>query len=526
MTDTLPDTIAAAVDGGSSDLLRVGWWARFHAADAVRRDRAALVDERGTVTWAQLAERVDRVAAGLRRAGIGSGDVVVTVLRNGRECLELTLACARLGAVIAPTGYGQVVRELTYVIEFAAPRLLVVDDDLAALVGEARAAAAVDVPVVRVGRDGPDGYEALLAPVTEDLAEGPAPTDPLWLAFTGGTTGRPKACFARHRTLVLNWLLTSHEFPITGSDVQLLCAPFYHAQAFMFAMHQLMVGGTLVIQRAFEPVAVREAIARHAVSVLVMAPTLYEMLLDEPGADPDALRSVRTMVTAGAPLRTATRARMREACVHGGLHEYYGSTEIGFATILPPADQDRKTRCVGRPFFGMQVAVVDRAGRPLPPGEVGEVVKRGLMIAPEYRANPEATSAQFRPGGWCGAGDLGHLDEEGYLYLDDRDKDMIISGGVNVYAQEVEDVIASHPDVREVAVVSVPDPRWGELVKAVVVARPGSDLSPETVREHCAELLSGARRPRVVELRDDLPKNPVGKVDKASLRESHWASEQ
>jgi acyl-CoA synthetase (AMP-forming)/AMP-acid ligase II len=514
--------LALAENGGTDDLFRVGWWADFHAASASRRDRPAVVDAHGAVSWAELAARVARVAESLHRAGLGRGDVVVTALHNGRECIELTLACARIGAVIAPVSYRQVPRELRHVIELARPRLLVADRDLADVVAEASVGAAHRV--VLVGDDGPGGYAALTAPgASTGPHPGPGPTDPLWFAFTGGTTGRPKACVGRHRTLLLNWLLTSQEFPISGDDVLLLCAPYYHSQAFMFTMHHLMVGGTVVVQRRFDPAEALAEIARSRVSVLVMAPTLYEMLLDAPDAATADLSSVRTMVTAGAPLRTSTKERIHATFPHGGLHEYYGSTEIGFATILPPVDQRRKTRCVGRPFFGMTVAVVDADGRELPPGEVGEVGKRGLMIAPEYLGDPEATRAQFRPGGWMTAGDLGYADEEGYVHLVDRTKDVIISGGANVYATEVEDVIALHPDVREVAVVGVPDRRWGELVKAVVVARPGSGLTGPDVQAHCAAQLSGAKRPRLVELRDDLPKNPVGKVEKSALRTGHWA---
>jgi acyl-CoA synthetase (AMP-forming)/AMP-acid ligase II len=507
----------------ADDLLRVGWWADFHARSAARRQRPALIDADGAVTWTELAARVRAVAGGLHRAGVRRGDVVMTVLHNCREGLELTLACARIGAVTAPVSYRYVVRELAFVIGHARPRLLVVEDELSGLVAESVEASGHRVDTVFRGRGGPQGYDALTADLQPDDHEytAPDPGDPLWLAFTGGATGLPKACLARHRDLVLNFFIASHEFPISAGDVQLLAAPYYHSQPFMYAMHQLMVGGTLVILPKFSAAAARAAILEFDVTVLVMAPTLYEILLhDAPGQLP----SLRTLVTAGAPLRSATLERLEASWPHARMYEYYGSTEIGYASVLPPEDRQRKRRSVGRPFFGMTVAVLDPDGNEVPTGEVGEICKRGLMIAPEYAGNPEATRELFRPGGWATAGDLGYVDDEGYLYLVDRKKDVIISGGANVYATEVEDVIATHPQVREVAVVGVPDERWGEIVKAFVVPLPGCALDAAEVHRYCQEQLAGYKRPRLVAFLDELPKNPVGKVIKAELVTEHWST--
>jgi acyl-CoA synthetase (AMP-forming)/AMP-acid ligase II len=480
------------------------------------------------VTWQQLADRSDRVAAAFLALGVKRGERVGLILKNSPEYVELLFGLARAGITVAPFSFRFVARELGYAMEHSRAVALVVDHDLLDTALEARElmASVPDERLIVVGGPAPRGwssYEDLLARDSSTVDIAVSEEETFWLAFTGGTTGFPKAVTVPHRTIVQMWLYMAVEFGIGRPDVQVIAGGFHHGLGLGFGLMQLYVGGTLVLLRDFDPIGVVSAIAAERATVMPGAPAMFQMILNHPGRADHDVSSMRVVVSAGAPLLTATKAALLAYFPNAGLYEHYGATEVGYYSVLQPADQVRKVRSVGLPFFHTEVKILDRDGRPLPAGEVGDIYKRGLVESAGYEGNPEATAEMVRDG-WVTSGDMGYLDDEGYLYLVDRRKDMVISGGINIYPTEIEDVIQTHPDVLEVAVIGVPDPTWGEAIKAFVVRRQGSTLNEEAVIAHCRASLASYKKPREVEFVDSLPKSGAGKVLRRQLREAHWAA--
>jgi acyl-CoA synthetase (AMP-forming)/AMP-acid ligase II len=285
------------------------------------------------------------------------------------------------------------------------------------------------------------------------------------------------------------------------------------------------MGATVVILRDFIPERALEAIEAEKVAFLPMAPTLYAMLLAVDGKERFDVSSVRIVLSAGSPLLTATKQRILKYFSNSGLYEVYGSTEGGIYTVLKPADQLRKIRCAGQPFWGMEIRILDEHGRDCAAREIGMIYKKGLLMGSVYYKRPEATIAQFLDG-WHTSGDMGYLDEEGYLYVADRKKDMIVSGGVNIFPSEIEDILASHPAVREAAVIGVPDETWGERVCAIVVCQPTMSVDATTLTEFCRSHLARYKTPRRFEFVSELPKTAAGKISRRELREPFWRDQE
>ncbi|WP_166741680.1 class I adenylate-forming enzyme family protein [Cumulibacter soli] len=502
--------------------LTIGDIPHRHAEKHHLRDKPAVIEGEKRITWAALSERSARVAGMLRGLGIERGDKVSVILQNRAEFPELIYGVAALGAAIVPISYRFVAREIVYAIEHSDSSIVIVDADVLDTLEEALK----DLPigadrVLVIGeavRAHPYGdYEV-------SLAEAPAVQDGLTaeemdiyhLAFTGGTTGYPKACEVPQRMARQNWYDITVETGIREDDVMLISGAFYHGLGFMWGLQQLMVGGTVVMQRTFDPQEALQLIERERVSVTPAAPTLYTMMLSVPDRQDYDVRSMRVLVSAGAPLLTVTKEGLLDYFTSAGLYEYYGATEAGFYSILKPIDQRRKTRSVGQAWFGCELRILDAEGVELPPNEVGMIFKRGLALGVRYYKNPAATAEAFR-GEWVTSGDLGYLDDEGYLYVVDRAKDMIISGGVNIFPTEIEEVISAHPAVVECAVVGVADEKWGEVVCAYVVSGAQQPLEAE-LDELCISNLARYKRPRIYRMVDALPKNASGKILKRGLR--------
>lgn len=500
------------------DLLVTGL-ARRHARRWNLHQREAVVAGDVRLTWQQLSERVDRLASALAGRGIGHGDRVALFMPNRAEFFEIVLALAELGAVAAPQSFRSSVDELVYGLRATGARMLITED-AGPLAERARAALGDDAiaAIELVGVGGAESeYERLIAAAGHVDLPAPRESDAVWLALTGGTTGPPKLVRVPHRVLVQMWLFMVIEFDITRRDTMLIAGPLHHGLGFGFALQQLYVGGRTVVLPAFDARAVIDTIAAEGVTVLPAAPTMLALMLDEHDVGGGDLTSLRSVISAGSPLSPAIKERLLAAAPGLHLYEHYGATEAGFFTVLHPEDQLRKVRSCGVAFFGSGVRVLDDDGNDLPPGEVGLVYKRGVIQGGGYADNPEATAAMFRDG-WATVGDLGYLDEEGYLYLVDRKSDMIVSGGVNIYPAELEAEIATLDTVSEVAVVGLPDPTWGEIVAAFVVPRPGATVDPDEVVAACTARLASYKRPRRVEIVDELPKSAAGKILKRELR--------
>lgn len=475
------------------------------------------------LTWQDIDSRSAAVAAGLSALGLSPGARVATLLPNCAAYVEVMFGVARAGMVIVPLNSRSVAREIAVCLNRVRCEAVVTAPEFAGLVAEVLP----QVPSLDAGRlvvtgtpmDGALAYEEWLAGAAP-WSDRPVDESSLyWLPFTSGTTGDAKAAMVTHRSLVQGWNTAAREFDLTSQERQLIAGPFYHSLGFLFGLAGLYAGGSITIHSAFDPARVLDLIATGTVTMTPMVPTMYTMLLAE--ARGRSFPGLSKLVSAGSSLLTGTKEGLGRLFPQARLYEMYGSTEMGMATVLRPGDTTRKQRCVGQPVLGAEIALLDEDGEPVAPGEVGEVHKRGQLLAEGYWENESATAALFR-GDWMASGDLGRFDEGGYLHIVDRKKDMVISGGANVFPAEIEEVIGRLAGVLEVAVIGVPDEQWGEAVAAFVVPDPARALTAEDVLAHTRRELAGYKRPRRVEIVDALPKTGSGKLLKRELRSRFW----
>jgi long-chain acyl-CoA synthetase len=314
------------------------------------------------------------------------------------------------------------------------------------------------------------------------------------------------------------------EWKIRNGDVQLAVAPLYHAGPCAWYCATLVSGGTLVVVPNFLPDQVLEAVQRHRVNWMMMVPVMYDRMLSLPEEflGKYDITSLRTVISGGAPLHTATKLKIKKYFTNAELNEFYGSTELGVSTTLRDEDQLKKERSVGRPLQDLELKLVGQDGGEVPMGEVGLLYSRGLGGFRGYWNNEPATNEAFLDHEWATVGDLARQDEEGYYYIVDRAKDMIITGGVNVYPVEIEEVLHAMDGILDVAVIGVPDEKWGESVKAVVVPKPGANLTGEEIINFCRDRMAGFKVPKSVDLVEAIPRLQTGKILKRELRKKYW----
>jgi long-chain acyl-CoA synthetase len=481
----------------------------------VAPERPAVRFEDVELTYAEAWERCRRLAGGLRGLGLERGDRVAVVAQNSHRSLELYQAVPGSGLALVPLNHRHADAELRYAIEDAGARVLLCNREIA------------DLPAcVEHVVDAAAGHEDLLAAAEPaDFPDDVSEDDLAGLFYTGGTTGRSKGVMLRHRSLVANALHLQAVLPFEQDTCFLLVAPMFHLAGTLGVLATTWHAGRQVVMRAFDAAAALDLIERERVTVTQVVPSMLAAMCDEQLERPRDVSSLRHLTFGGAPSATETLRRARRAFPDAEMMTMYGTTETApLATALPGLhrllDAPQAHSC-GRPLIGVEARVVDPEARtPLPVGEVGEVAVRGANVMLGYWQKPEQTDAVLADG-WYHTGDLGRLDSDGYLYLVDRAKDMIVSGGENVYSTEVEDVLYRHPAVREAAVFGIPDPRWGEAVHAVVVPR--STVTEEELIAHCREAIAGYKVPKRIELRDEpLPKSGAGKLLKRELRAPFW----
>jgi long-chain acyl-CoA synthetase len=481
----------------------------------VAPERAAVRFEDVELTYAETWDRCRRLAGALHRLGLQRGDRVAVVAQNSHRSLELFQAVPGAGLALVPLNHRHADAELRYAIEDAGARVLFADREVAGL------PACVEHVV-----DAADGYEELLAAAEPaDFPDDVSEDDLAGLFYTGGTTGRSKGVMLRHRSLLAHAMHLQAVLPFEQDTCFLLVAPMFHLAGTLGVLATTWHAGRQVVMRAFDAAGALDLIARERVTVTQVVPSMLAAMCDEQLERPRDVSSLRHLTFGGAPSATETLRRARRAFPDAEMMTMYGATETApLVTALPGLhrllDAPQAHSC-GRPLIGVEARVVDPDDRtPVAVGEVGEVTVRGPNVMLGYWHKPEQTDAVLVDG-WYHTGDLGRLDGHGYLYLVDRAKDMIVSGGENVYSTEVEDVLYRHPAVREAAVFGVPDPRWGEAVHAVVVPR--SAVTEEELIAHCRESIAGYKVPKRIELREEpLPKSGAGKLLKRELRAPYW----
>ncbi|MCC7537042.1 MAG: AMP-binding protein [Deltaproteobacteria bacterium] len=494
--------------------------AAIHLHAANRPDRIALKGGGRAYTYATLGDRADRLAAGLKASGLGPRDPILLMMRNRTEMSELQLAIALLGGSAVNVSWRSTPAELEYLALHSDSKAIFVEADLSPVVDQVRPKLSVEPNryfVVGGTRDGFVPYDAAFATTRERMDGG---RHGAVVVYTSGTTGKPKGAVRRFPRAAIRALMRFvAETPLRTDDRHLVVCPMYHSTAYAFAGITTTMGGTVVIPDGFDPEGFLRTVEAERITTSAVVPTMLHRIM----ALPASVRrrydtsSLRCIFSGGAPLS----GELARAFIHDFgpiLWNFYGATETGINTVATPEELLACPNTIGHIVPGNEIRFLDDKGNEVPRGETGELYVRNEMLMAGYHRDEDATRSSMRDG-YFSVGDLGHIDSAtGLLLLDGRKRDMVISGGVNVYPAEVEAALSSCPLVDECAVIGVPDPEWGERVRAFVVRKPGTDPTPAEILAHCKGILAGPKMPRDIVFLDELPKNPTGKVLKRELR--------
>jgi acyl-CoA synthetase (AMP-forming)/AMP-acid ligase II len=499
-------------------MLNLSAFVKWHALRTP--DRLALVYEQERVGFSELNDRILRMAAFLHKKGIGKDDVVAAFMKNSAAFLEIAFATSHLSAIFLPINYRLARDEAEYILGDAHAKVLFADDEYAALLSNIPGVETVivDDAAQHDGRK----LAGTTLPIPPTVAR--KGSDLFRLMYTSGTTDRPKGVMHTYDNFY--WKSISHviSLNLTAVDRLLVVGPLYHVGAFdLPGLATLWVGGMMYVVRNFEPSAVLAAIEKERLTCAWLAPVMLGRILAVEDRDRYDVTSLKWAIGGGEKTPESRIHGFREYFTKGRYIDGYGLTETCSGdTLMEPEMEIRKIGSPGRALLHCEVEIRDDEGRSLPANAVGEICVRGPKVTGGYWNNPEKNAASFF-GEWLRTGDVGYLDEDGFLYLTDRKKDMIITGGENVASSEVERVIYQLPEVSEVCVIGVPDEKWGELVTAVVVPKEGKTVTQAMIEKHCRQFLGGFKVPRKLILRDMLPRNPSGKILKRVLREEHRA---
>jgi len=501
----------------------------LHRARQQNPDRPATIFGARIRTVAEQFDRVGRLGGALRQFGVEDGDRVAVMALNSDRFLETMYAVPWAGGVVTPLNTRWSEPEIAYALDDSQSSVILVDATFAPLMtsleeqlGGLKAVIYMDDGEAPIGMR---SYEELIAEAQPVADRNRGGDDLAGIFYTGGTTGEPKGVAISHANFMISAMGSQATFPSMRPGGRLLhAAPMFHLADLGAWIMQAMVGGTDVILPAFEPAAVLRTIEEHGVTSALLVPTMIQMLVDHPDAASRDLTSLRGVMYGASPISTAVLDRAMKCFSSAEFMQAYGMTELSpVATLLTPSDHADESlmRSAGRAAAHSQIKIVDEDDAEVPLGTVGQILARGGHVMQGYWGKPEATAEALK-GGWMHTGDAGYLNERGYLFVVDRVKDMIISGGENVYSVEVENALAKHSAVATCAVIGVPDDRWGERVHAVVVLKPSASATDTELQEHARELISSYKIPRSVEFRDALPISAQGKVLKRELRAAYW----
>ena len=489
------------------------------------------------VSWsfAELHDRERRAVTALRALGVKPGDRVGWLALNHIEYVTLMCACFRMGAVLVAINARLVAREIAYVLGDAGIKMLVSETGFLPLVQEAQAVTGLHAVLLLVAEhDGRPAFADFVlghAPDTAPIAA--TPDDTAVQMYTSGTTGFPKGALLSHRQLLeaarkLEKVASPQFGQWQDEDKALVAMPLFHASGTCWLLIAMAAGAAAVILPRPDIGGIVNVIAQERITHLVLVPAVLLAISQYLEQSPTDLSCVKEMIYGASPIPLDVLRRAMQAFPRAGFTQVYGATETAASvTYLPPEDHDpagsERMRSCGKPFPGDEIRIIDGDGNVLPTGEVGEIIIRSPTNMTGYHNKPEAT-AKALAGGWYHSGDAGYFDGDGYLYIHDRLKDMIVSGAENIYPAEVENALHEHPAVADCAVIGVPDDKWGEAVKAIVVSR--ADVTAEELIAFARERIAGYKLPKTVDFIDMLPRNPSGKILKKDLREPYWAGRE
>ncbi|MCL6638556.1 MAG: AMP-binding protein [Firmicutes bacterium] len=500
-------------------------------------DRLGCQDRRKDYTFREWNERSCRLANAFAALGAGYGERVAVIAYNRVEWMEIYAACAKGGQVAVPVVFRLAPPEIEYIINHSESRIFIVEEPFVERVNAVRERLST-VPegnYIYLGEGkAPEGYVHYEELIQKGSPEEPAvlvdAADPWTIMYTSGTTGRPKGVVRSHESYVAQYVLSNLNMGVRPTDKPLMVMPMCHVNSVYYSFAYTYVGAPVMVYDmvSFDPEDLLKTIAGYKVTFISLVPTHYVMILSLPDEVKKRydVSSIRQLLISSAPAREDLKLAIMDFFKAAELWEAYGSTEAGLITYLRPEDQFKKLGSIGKEIFGIdRIKLLDENGNEVPDGEVGELYTRSPATFREYWKDPEKTREAFR-GEWCTVGDMGRRDPDGYYYLVDRKANMIISGGENIYPSEVEAVVARHPAVKDVAVIGVPDVKWGEMVKAVVVLRPGFSPGEELAKEimdFCRGKIADYKRPRAVDFiaDEDMPRTPTGKILHRKLRDTY-----
>jgi len=511
--------------------MNVGDWIRKRGQISCEETAVIFEDNRKegkptyTFSYKELNERVNRLANALLEKGICKGDRVATFCYNCNQMLETYFAVSKIGAIIVPLNFRLEAPETTFMLRDSGSKALVFQDYFSEMIRSLQPS--VHIPsknfIVIGEKAAPwENYDELLEKSSpeEPKAEDIEIDDPQMIMYTSGTTGVPKGALMSHGKTLFNTLNAQIYFDLTSKDIMLVVMPLFHSGGLnICAVPILYQGGTAVVQSAFDPHETLALMEKHRVTAGLVVPTMLNFFLKKGGLDNFDLSSLRLLVIGGEPLPVALieEYEKRNICIR----QVFGQTETSIQLCQMPNEKDgKKIGSVGRSVFHADVRIVDKQGKDAPPGEVGELILKGPTQMLGYWNNPEETAKSIRDG-WLYTGDLAKMDEEGYVYIVDRARDVIISGGENIYPAEIERVYASNPKILEVAVIGVPDTKWGEVGKALIVLKEGEAMTEEEAIGFLKGKIAKYKIPKQVQFTDEFPKTASGKIKKAQLKKKY-----
>lgn len=498
----------------------------FLTRGQVDSEKLALAFEEIRLTYGQLNEKVNRVANGLLNLGIKKGDRVSALMYNCHQFMEIYFALAKIGAIMVPLNFRLAARELLFALDDSGSNTLLIGPEFVASINSIRALLKTVRNFFYVGPSAPEDfidYQSFFSnyPSQEPAVEVNMDDEQL-IIYTSGTTGRPKGAVYTHSTTYWMSLNQIVDFGCNSNDIFALLGPLYHVGGLIaFSMPMFHTGGTCVMMRStgFNPKDTLELIEKEKITIILLFPIMLYDILRYPDLKKFNTSSLRIVFSGGEPVPVAALQRSMEAFPSAKVIQGFGLTEgSAIASFLNQKYAISKMGSIGKPLAHVSMRVVDDKGEEVGPGEVGEILTQGPSVSKGYWMRSDANRETFAKG-WCHTGDLGSIDEDGFFYIAGRKKDMIISGAENIYPAEVEDVLYAHPKISEVAVIGVPDEKWGEAVLAVVVPKAGQTLTEEEIIAFCKENLASYKKPKLVRFLDALPRTASMKVQKHVLRQ-------
>jgi fatty-acyl-CoA synthase len=504
--------------------MNVGDWIRKWSL--IQPNKTAIFYEDHPITYREFNQRTNQLCHLLLDTGIQKGDRIAVLLHNCHQYLEIFFALSKLGAILVPLNWRLAGPELEFIIKDSGSRLLIFEPEFEELVYSLRSNLHIsDGNALTVGLPCPDWSMEYEKAISKELTCEPPVNgslegeDPNIIMYTSGTTGVPKGAVLSHRKTFFNSLNADIVYHFTRAEVMIVSRPMFHSGGLLVQSAPILYkGGTLILKRRFRPQEILETVQKYRATLLELPATVYQFILHDCDLSQYDLSSVRCFFTGGEriPIALLTEYHGRGIAIS----QIFGQTEASTITFLPFEDATRKVGSVGLPVFHGEVRIVDKEGKDVKAGEVGEIIVKGPTLMNEYWNRPDLTAETIRKG-WLYTGDLARMDEEGYFYVVDRERDMYISGGENVYPAEIEKVLFTHPKVFDVGIVGVPDEKWGEVGKAYIVLKSGETMTEEEPLKFLRGKVGKYKIPKYAEFVKELPKTASGKIQKYLLKERH-----